>query len=563
MKKKLIRSMLVLALISTLLALGFVLPRLHQVFVQRTAAELEDTANLLAKATDGQPERAILLARMQESLPNVRISWIDGTGRVLYDSGVAHPDTLENHADRDEIIRALQSGEGTASRQSASLGEDTYYYARRLGDGTVLRVAKAERSTLAEVFGLVPSLLLIALLVIGLSSALAELLTQRLVEPINELDLEHPEENDTYDELGPLLKRLSQQNARIEEQIAANRENTRQTAAIMENMSEGLLLLSPEGKLLSINQSALALLGTTVDAALGHHYVAACRNIDLHAGIEEALRGRRSERRMALAGHIYQVHANPVQRENELDGVIVLFLDVTDHAQAEATRREFSANVSHELKSPLTTIAGYAEMMQSGLADAQDNRMLSGKILDEARRLLALIEDIIRLSRLDEAEGPLSAQPVDLYALAQSVLARCTTFAQARSISLALHGEPAVIEGNPAVLDEVLHNLVDNAIRYNVDGGSVTVSVTDGDKQVRLHISDTGVGIAPEHHSRIFERFYRVDKSHSRETGGTGLGLSIVKHSVQMHGGSIRLESGAGKGAAFILTFPKQTGSQG
>lgn len=556
MKKKLTRSMLLLALMSVLLTLCFVLPRLYTAFERRTYDELRDISAGLSRGLDQTDDPQALLSAAGRDMTHVRLSLIDDTGRVLYDSNIAQPEQIENHADREEIAGARQSGEGTASRLSASLGENTVYYARKLADGSFLRLAKTERSVLAEVFGLLPSLALIVLLVTGFAVALAELFTKRLIEPMNRLNLERPEENDTYEELSPLLKRIAQQNAHIEAQLRENQDNLLKINAITENMAEGLLLLSPDGKILSINKSAARLLGSTDAATVGHPYIAACRSLDLHLQIEQALSGRQCESRVSLASQTYHVLANPVYSQGEISGVLVLLLNITGQERAEMTRREFSANVSHELKTPLTTIAGYAEMMQAGLSDAQDNAALAGKILAEARRLLALIEDIMKLSQMDEAQAPAASEAVDLYVLAQGVAARMEPFARQHGTALTLQGEKTVVSGLPSMLEEMVQNLIDNAIRYNVEGGSVTIDIGKDARGAILRVTDTGVGIDPEHHDRIFERFYRVDKSHSRETGGTGLGLSIVKHAVLLHGGSISLESRRGHGTAIEVVLP-------
>lgn len=323
-------------------------------------------------------------------------------------------------------------------------------------------------------------------------------------------------------------------------------------------MAEGLIMLAADGRILSINKSASQLLADAAVPPVGRHYMQASRNLDLHHCIEQALAGQKTESKVSLSGRTYQVLANPVEHEGSLDGVIVLLLDITEQAQAEATRREFSANVSHELKSPLTTIAGYAEMMQAGLADVQDNTLLAGKILDEARRLLALIDDIIKLSRLDEASTPVACEAVDLHALLQGILARAAHYAGLRHIILRLEGEAPTVWGVAAMLEEAFHNLIDNAIRYNREGGSVAVQLSADATHARVRITDTGVGIAAEHHARIFERFYRVDKSHSRATGGTGLGLSIVRHIALKYGGDIAVESTPGEGSVFTVKLNAQ-----
>ena len=557
MKKKLFRVMLLLVVLSTLLTSILVLPRLCTSMRQRAFDELRNVSAAIVCALDAGPETEAMLARIYTSMPHLRISLIDLQGAVLYDSGISDITQLEDHSRREEVIAAFEHGEGQACRLSASLGENTYYYARRIPGGAVLRIAVAQRSIFAEVAELLPSLFLIAALVIGLLVLLSGRLSVRLLRPINTLNLDRPEGNEVYEELSPLLSRLSQQNRRIEEQITEHFESAQKGTAITENMAEGLMMLSPEGKIVSMNQSAMLILESEPHRHEGQHYMSLYRNLTMHGAIEQALSGDSAQVDLSLRGSVYRLHANPVWAEDALIGVAVLLLDITASVKAETNRREFSANVSHELKSPLTIIAGYAEMMKAGMAEAEDNQAMASQIYDEAGHLLSLIDDIIALSHLDENAKQVQKEPVDLYALAEEIVSRFHSIAKERGIDLALNGEHAFVEGILPLLEEMLWNLVDNAIRYNRPNGSVTVCVRQVEGSVVLMVQDTGIGISASQHDRIFERFYRVDKSRSRKTGGTGLGLSIVKHCAQIHLAEISVKSEPEKGTCITVLFGK------
>lgn len=559
MKKKLIRAMLLLALLVTAITLVFFSIRLYDVFTQRAYGEMKSVAAALSHSMAGEESPHSLLAETHRDIAHLRISWIDADGMVLYDSGITDTGAMDSHGQREEIAEALESGEGMASRLSASLGESTYYYATRLVDGSVLRLAQSQRSVAGELLGLLPSLFLIALLVVALSIVLSSRITRHVLGPLNRLNLDRPAENETYEELEPLLKRLIHQREQIDAQLRASEENARQATAILDNMAEGLLILSPAGHVMSMNRAAAVILSPSNMPCADGHYTALLRNLPLHDAVEQAMQRRTAaETKARIDKRTYHVLISPVLLDGEMTGAIVLLLDITEREAAETARREFSANVSHELKTPLTTIVGYAEMIGAGLADAGDTRMLGERIREEAKHLVSLIEDIIALSRLDETAAPIQSLPVELYALAQGVMDRLASFAAAQNVTLALTGEPCVVEGASALLEEMLRNLVDNAIRYNVPGGQARVRVWQDADGAHVSVADTGVGIDQTHHDRIFERFYRVDKSHSRETGGTGLGLSIVKHCVQIHGGRITLRSEPGKGTAIEICFARE-----
>lgn len=557
MRKKLILYMLLLAMITMLSMALLVLPRLYGAFEQQMYAVLRSTAGAIASALEQGVASPEALEQSGTRLSTLRVTWIDARGDVRYDSNLA-ADALDNHADREEIQEAFAVGEGKGTRLSTTLGERTYYYAVRLSDGSVLRLSQSQRSVYAEVMGLLPFFVLILLAVLGLAAIVASRLTDRLVEPLNKLDLEHPADNDVYEELSPLLLRLAEQNRRIEQQMRTAAEEAEALAAITDNMAEGLVVLSAQGTILSINQSARRLFGEHSGRRVGEHYITLNRNLEMHHAVEQAIAGDTARARLMLGGRTHQLLASPVHAGGKVDGAVLLLLDVTEQEMAEASRREFSANVSHELKTPLTTIAGYAEMMRAGMVAPEDVVPLSEKIYAEARRLMALIEDIIALSKLDEGKVPSQGERVDLHALAEETAAILMPLAAQREVTLTVRGETAVVVGSRPVLLEMVSNLMDNAIKYNRTGGQVTVTAAMEAGEAVLTVQDTGVGIAPEHQERVFERFYRVDKSHSRETGGTGLGLSIVKHGALTQHATVALESVEGEGTTIRLHFPRK-----
>lgn len=559
MKKKLMRAMLLLTLCVALLTVALLLPRMYQSLQKQAFNELgnvTDAAALLLQESESD-ERAIqLLTTLAKQLEQLRLSWILGDGTVRFDSAFNTINAMESHLDRVEINQAITQGEGTDNRLSRSMGENTYYYAKRLPDGSVLRAARTQRSILAEALSIAPFVLLMVVVVLLLAPILIERFSDKLLEPIRLLDLEQPLIQDSYEELTPLLTRILEQGRSIEEQRRASEANMVQVTAITENMAEGLILLSADGAVLSMNHSAQNILQADKQAFIGQNYLRLLRNMIIQQAVEGALNGNKAVAEMPLRGRIYQLIASPVWVDEHVGGMVLLMLDNTAKSQAETNRREFTANVSHELKTPLTTIAGYGEMMQAGLADEKDTAMLAGKIYGEAKRLLTLIDDIIALSHLDENAPGETMQKVDLYAIAMQTVERMQSIAQRQTINLSLAGEVAYVNGMPTLLEEMVRNLLDNAIRYNQPGGHMWLKVLSQAEGTKLVVEDSGIGIAESHLERIFERFYRVDQSRSRDTGGTGLGLSIVKHAAQVHGAQINVESNVGQGTQIDITFP-------
>ena len=483
-----------------------------------------------------------------------RITWIAADGSVLYDN-MADSSTMENHLQRPEVAEAFETGSGRSDRYSSTILEKNNYYALLLKDGTVLRVAGKQTSLAAMALMLVQPSLWIVVLVLVLCGLLAMRLARQIVRPINAINPDNPNATPTYPELQPLITRLQEQNRTIRTQLSELSTRQREFDAITENMREGFLIVDNKCSILSSNRSALRLLG--IDDAQKpenlHQAVCSGKLLDL---VDNALAGTRGDEEITVGGGTWQLFANPVITAGHVTGAIIIFMDVTEREQREALRREFSANVSHELKTPLTSITGFAELMKEGMVPKEKMQEFSGDIYRESRRLIDLVDDIIQLSRLDEGTANFSKSPVDLYTLSGQVIESLRPVAQKQDITLTLSGQHAVIEGVEQLLQEMVYNLCDNAIKYNISGGSVTVSVWQNGQTVTLSVVDTGIGIPYADQSRVFERFYRVDKSHSKEVGGTGLGLSIATEIVQRHNGTLSLVDREGPGTTVRLELP-------
>ena len=547
MTKRIFRTILLVALLVLLVCMGLITGVMYGSFEENMLTELKNGADYIA-AGIGQNGLTYL-----STLPSSgnRVTWVAADGTVLYDSKV-DASTLENHRDREEIYEALTGQEGESYRYSDTLSEKTLYYAMRLDDGTVLRISSTQSSLLKVLWGMLQPLLLIGIAA-ALSGVLASKLSKWIVAPINNLDLEHPESCEAYDELAPLFHKLQHQKREIQERICALRNSQNELAAITANMNEGLIVLSQGGDILSINASAARLFQVSGEQLQGQKLIALNRSDQLAQVAEQALAGKSASAILELRGRSYALYASPVPGHR---GAVLLVLDVTEKQHAEALRREFSANVSHELKTPLTSISGYAEIIRNGLVDPEDIPVFAGRIYGEANRLLALIRDIIRLSSLDEGAVDSQREPVELLALCAGVCNSLQPAAQEAQVSLRVDGETATIFGVRSILEEMVFNLCDNAIKYNRPQGSVVVSVHKKPGAILLRVTDTGIGIPPEHREKVFERFYRVDKSHSKQTGGTGLGLSIVKHGAAYHNASVSLSETPGGGTCAEVRFP-------
>lgn len=550
MTGKLFRTSMAVAVSVMVLSIGLFLGMLYQYFSDQLLEELETETWLVSRGVE--LEGMDYLTGLHTSS---RVTWVAADGTVLYDNE-ADASSMENHADREEIQEALSSDTGTAQRYSSTLSEQTIYVTQRLEDGTVIRLASAQKTVGLLLVSMVQPILIILLLSLLLSAALASRLSKGLIRPILSLDLEHPEDCETYDELTPLLSRLKRQNDTIQRQMDLLKQRQTEFAALTDNMSEGFLLLDLQGHVLSHNSGALRLLGAEEPAGEVNVLVLNREEPFRHA-VDEALAGRRCQQLLHLNGRYCQLLANPVLADGKPAGAVLVLLDVTEQEQREELRREFTANVSHELKTPLTSISGIAEIMCSGMVKAEDIQSFAGDIYQEAQRLIALVEDIIRLSRLDEGAETLEREDVNLLTLAQDVARRLDPAAQKAGVTLKVMGRSAEVYGIPSVLGEMVYNLCDNAIKYNRPGGTVNVTVAPDDRGTELTVEDTGIGIPVEDQSRVFERFYRVDKSHSKEIGGTGLGLSIVKHGASLHGAQLHMDSQVGRGTCIQLRFPK------
>ena len=549
MTKKIFQSILLVAgavlLASLLIIMGF----LYDYFGGVEENQLRDELSLAAAAVeDGGTDYL-----SQLTADRYRLTWIAADGSVLYDTKT-DAESLENHASRAEVSQALTTGTGESTRYSSTLMEKTMYYAQRLADGTVLRISISRATVGMVAVGMIQPLLIVLIVALILSGLLARRLSRRIVDPLNSLDLEHPLDNDAYEELSPLLKRIHRQHVEIQTQLRELREKTDEFTQITGSMREGLVLLDEHGSILSINAAAQALFGADAQC-VGRDFLTIERSHEISAAIQAAVADGHSEVRAERAGRVYQFDISRITSDGKLLGTVILAFDITEQEFAERNRREFTANVSHELKTPLQGIIGSAELIENGMVKPDDLPRFVGHIHAEAARLVTLIDDIIRLSQLDEGDA-MPTEPVDLLAVSQEAAENLQDAAAARGVTVGVTGQPAVIPGVRRLIYEIVYNLCDNAIKYNRDGGRVDVTVAADADGSSITVADTGIGIAPEHQGRVFERFYRVDKSHSKASGGTGLGLSIVKHAVQYHHGRIELESTPGTGTTIRVVFP-------
>lgn len=554
MKKKIFRSILLVATLVLLCSFGVILGVLYSYFNTIQKDQLKSQMELLYQGVE--EEGQVYLKSLD--LDIYRVTLVGTDGSVLYDS-LAEVSKMENHGDREEIREAFEKGEGESKRYSATLMEQTLYMARQLSDGTVLRISVDQDTVFSLAFGMLQPLLVIFLVAIILSVVLAERLSKRIIEPLNALDLENPLENDVYDELSPLLTRIAVLYEQVNHQVYELKKKTNEFSAITDSMQEGLVLLNNKLQVLSINRAACALLDTD-EGCVGREFLTIERNSEVTAALNEAIKNAHSEVRLKKEQREYQFVISRIDAEHEVTGAVVLVFDITEQANAERTRREFTANVSHELKTPLQAIMGSAELVENGLAKKEDIPKFIGNIRQEAARLVSLIEDIIRLSQLDEG-AEMAFEAVDLREITQETLESLHQVAAKRKVELTLQDEGVsrfMVRGIRGLLSEMIYNLCDNAIKYNKEGGSVTVTLKETEDAKQFIIEDTGIGIPLEHQARVFERFYRVDKSHSRASGGTGLGLSIVKNGAKYHNARLELTSREGKGTRIVLEFPFQ-----
>ena len=551
MTKKIFHSILLVACTVLLACYLVILTSLNDYFTSLRKSQLKTQLSFASTAVE---DEGIEYLKNVES-GEYRLTLIDTDGTVLYDTG-ADAASMENHSDRREFQEAFLSGYGESHRYSRTLTEQTYYFAKKLSDDRVLRISTSQVTIVSLLLGMLQPLLVIAFLAILLSVFLAKRASRNLVRPLNNLDLNDPLSNDVYEELSPLLRHMAQQNKQIALQMDELSRSQNEFNAITSNMSEGLIVLNKDGVVVSLNTAARKIFEAEEDS-IGKDFLTIDRTPEISRAIKETLSGKKQELEYEKNGRNYDLCINKIVEKDEVIGVLLLAIDNTEKIQAEQNRREFTANVSHELKTPLQSIIGSADLIESGLVKPEDMPRFIGHIKTDAARLVSLVSDIIRLSQLDE-NTEMNWENVDALSVAKEALEMVDPIAESRNISLTIKGEPAPLNSVHKLLYDIIYNLCDNAVKYNKEGGFVKVDVkTTGDK-VQVAVSDNGVGIAPADQSRVFERFYRVDKSHSRESGGTGLGLSIVKHAVAYLKGSISLESTLGKGTTITVLFPAE-----
>ena len=550
MFNKIFRSNFVTSLLILLISFSLTFAVLFDYFETQVFTELESEAGYIAYAL--KDEGISYIENFENS--SKRITLVSSDGTVLSDTS-ANVNELENHSGRKEIREAIENGSGTSSRYSSTIMQKTLYYAKKLDDGTILRVSTTQNSVITILLGLLQPLIIIVILALIISLFLSHNLSKSIIKPINALDLDHPSENETYEELTPLLRKISAQKKTINMQIKEAKQKQEEFKLITENMSEGLLVIDNNFSVLSYNNSAVRLLeitDATESSVLAFNRTKGFRNV-----IETALSGHRAENNITLDEKTYNLIATPVYENEKIIGAVIVIIDITESVKREQLRQEFTSNVSHELKTPLTSISGFAEILKTGGTDEATVIDFSASIYDEAQRLIALVSDIMKISELDEGTVSFDKEKVDLYELSTGIISRLKPVADKNNITLNVIGTSTLVLGTKKILDEMIYNLCDNAIKYNKENGIVDVIINTTENKVNLTVRDTGIGIPTQEQNRIFERFYRVDKSHSRLVGGTGLGLAIVKHAAIFHNAEISLESTEGKGTSITVSFTK------
>lgn len=549
MNKKIFRSSVAVALVVLLSSIVLIIGILFQYFENQLQSELESEASYIAYAVEKQGLDYI----RNFSNSDKRITLISPDGDVIADTS-ANESELGNHADRQEVIDALKNGKGTSIRYSNTLAEKTVYYAMKMDDGNILRVSTTQYTVAAIIMSLIQPILIVFVVAVVLSFVLSQKISKSIIKPINELDLDNPSNNEPYDELAPLLQKISKQKKTIEKQVKLAEKKQEEFRLITENMKEGFIVVDKQMNLLTYNRSALKLLGISKERP---DDILSTGNDHLTFAISKALDGEREKSDLTLGNNNYRLIANPVFEKDMVIGAVILIIDVTESVKREQLRQEFTSNVSHELKTPLTSISGFAEIMKNGGTPDAVVTDFSTSIYDEAQRLISLVNDIIKISELDEKNVQTASEEVDLFELSVDIINRLKPVADKRNISFNLIGESTIVSGTAKILDEMIYNLCDNAIKYNVDNGTVDVILSESNHHIKLTVRDTGIGIPQAEQERVFERFYRVDKSHSKAIGGTGLGLSIVKHAAIYHNAEIKLKSELGKGTSVTVMFNK------
>ena len=552
MTKRIFRSIVFAALLVLLASAALIMGVLYRHFTAVQLSQLRVETALAAHAVDHE---GIHYFDQLDDTMDCRITWIDGDGTVLYDNR-SDSEVMENHLEREEVQMALESGYGHSSRYSDTQMEQYIYAAERLPDGTVLRLSTAHSSILMLMLEISRHVILIVVIILVLAMTLARRLARNIVHPLNELNLDSPLSGGNYEELYPLLRRIDSQQRQLQGQETELKRKQREFDTVIRNMNEGLVLMNAHCSVLTMNAAAARIMGLP-RAMVGINFLDLTQAAGMKKVVEMGLEGKHSEDILKLSGKVYQIDASPVRSGGGVSGLALLMIDITEKKHLEDQRREFTANVSHELKTPLHAISGYAELLKNGFVQERDVPAFSDKIYTESLRMVKLVEDILRLSHLDEEQGSMQRESLDLYALASDVVRDLAETAKKREVRLELSGEACPVMGIPHLAGAIITNLCTNAIKYNRPGGFARVEIRREGEEAVLTVSDNGIGIGPAHQTRIFERFYRVDKSHSKAVGGTGLGLSIVKHACQILGARITLESAEGTGTRVEVRFPK------
>ena len=560
MTKRIFGGAFIVSLVAIISAVAMVLGVAYTKEQQLFKRQLEQQAMLLAATMENtSPDDDVeSLRKLSHDIHGTfenRITYIGQDGTVLFDNE-ADPATMENHLGREEVVAAKQSGTGTAIRESYTMSEMTVYCARVIGYGCIVRVAGTMDTVAARIAGMWWEVLLVVIIAAMVSLGVAAIVARVVVKPINSIDLKNPDIGESYSEIAPLLHRISEQNHEIDQQIAELTRSRKEFSLITENMSEGFIIIDSRTEVLSYNTAALKILGSDFTGS-SRSVLVLNRSEAFRSAVADALAGKRSETDLTLSEKIYQVIATPAFTGSSVTGAVMIILDITEKEAREELRREFTSNVSHELKTPLTTIYGISDMLVGGIVKPEDIPGFAKNIRDEAGRMITLIQDILKLSQLDENTFSDQRERVDLYELAQSAAERLRPQADEKHVTISVTGERSEFTGIATVLEEMIYNLLDNAVKYNKQGGRADVDVRSSGDDIVVTVSDTGIGVPADSIDRIFERFYRADKSHSRKIGGTGLGLSIVKHGVSLHGGSITVKSSEGSGTTFTIALPK------
>ena len=555
MTKKILAGVIGVSLVIMLVCVGLVMGIMYDYMGEKIDEQMASEAILAEEAwlTGGEA----FLDRMEDR-PDIksRITLIDSQGKVLYDS-VADQSSMENHMEREEVKEALTEGIGKASRTSYTLAEDTRYYAKKTADGNIVRISTSHYSQLGLLLDTFGMIIITVAVLIMLSVFISYRVARAIIKPINDIDLDNPDINENYEELGPLLHRIHQQNNRIKRQMEKLRKSREEFNIITKNMSEGLIIIDKDTEILTYNRSATEMLGGGDGRQIEGSVLKLNRSEPFRKAVSEALEGNNSQVYLTEGDATYEIISNPVREEEAVTGAILIVMDVTEREKGEKLRREFTSNVSHELKTPLTSIYGVSDMLASGMVKDEDVAGFAGTIKEESARLISLIDDIIKLSRMDESTVPQETEIIDVCGSARDVVSRLSGKASENKVELSFEGEPSEIKGVQHILDEIVYNICENAIKYNRPGGFVKVSVRNEGSESLITVADNGIGIPKADRERVFERFYRVDKSHSKQIGGTGLGLSIVKHGVIYLGGKINLESEEGVGTVITVGFPR------